>query len=270
MRLQTINSQRIGLRAMGARDRAAVIQRYFTETLSVESSRIDLTTPLPIGTEVSMYVYPTAGNTGLPSDAPAVTNSIFQTITFTLTAEMSSIFYNDVDYFDGVIANVKANGGALLDMPINEDGSTVLVVDYSGNGNSGTRVNMTAANADLYTQDGADWVQDELWILPPYVFTGSETNGAILQSQSSFFELNQKYRIQVIAAGSNPGDTAGVNSSTRFLTASVGDSVYANKIGVTTDFFVPAISTLARTQVQGTAPFSGSVGLSIRKALRGA
>lgn len=70
------------------------------------------------GQSVTMDVYPTSGNTGLPPGAPSVTNNQWQTLTFTLTAVMDYIGRNGNDYFNGFIKNVNVAGRAY---PLDDD-----------------------------------------------------------------------------------------------------------------------------------------------------
>ena len=104
---------------------AGIVQRFFTTIASAGSQRWDIPQVLS-GESVTMDVYPTNGNAGLPLGVPSVTDDVYQTITFNLTGNMDFIGYDGTNYFDGIIANVSVDGRLY---PINEtwDGSTVLV-----------------------------------------------------------------------------------------------------------------------------------------------
>jgi hypothetical protein len=76
---------------------------------------------------IVMDVYPSAGNVGLPTGAPAVTNNVLQTIDFAYTGTISELYKNGASYFAGIMANVKyyLNGTLIRDYPL-DDNSDIL------------------------------------------------------------------------------------------------------------------------------------------------
>ena len=137
-----------------------IVTRNFTTLKSSGSQRFNIPQVLS-GTSITMDVYPTNGNAGLPLGAPAVTNNVYQTITFTLTGNMDYIGFDGVDYFDGIPANVLVDGRIYK---IDEDwtGPSTVLVDSSGNNQDGTAVNITSADKEEFTQSNGDWFGAEL------------------------------------------------------------------------------------------------------------
>tara|TARA_R110000850_G_scaffold269167_2_gene401012 strand:- start:9008 stop:9829 length:822 start_codon:yes stop_codon:yes gene_type:complete len=86
-----------------------LVQRFFTTT-TVSGSQHWTIPQVLSGESITMDVYPTNGNTGLPTGAPAVTDNVYQTITFTLTGNMDYINRNGASYFNGITANVLVDG----------------------------------------------------------------------------------------------------------------------------------------------------------------
>lgn len=93
--------------------RSDLVQRYFTQFDSGVDSYGEPTST-PTITRIVMDVYPTNGNAGLPTGAPAVTNNIWQTIDFAFTGSLPDIGRNGAVYFDGYIGDTFAYNGATL------------------------------------------------------------------------------------------------------------------------------------------------------------
>lgn len=132
----------------------AATQRYFT-TLAASGSQHWTIPQVLSGESITMDVYPTNGNTGLPPGAPSVTDNVYQTITFTLTGNMDFIGRNGASFFDGIIANVLVNGRIYR---IDEDWTTSVLHDSSGNNQDGTAVNITSADSEEFTQGDGAWL----------------------------------------------------------------------------------------------------------------
>jgi len=167
---------------------------------------------------------------------------------------------------DGILANVSIiDAGTLArfyKINVNlSNGSTII--DSSGNGQNGTAVNIS--ESDLFTlQSNGDYLGVELWTLPPYVFTGSETNGDLPQSLS-VLDSGRIYTSTFSVSGSNPGDTTGFGNRTRALIGNFEIESDGNPSTVTGTG--ESTSTTARWQVNGTAPFSGTVSIDSVKQL---
>jgi len=110
------------------------------------SGGIDYAThPVATVDRIVMLVYPIAGNSGLPTGAPAVTNNELQLIDFTYSGTISELYRNGSNYFQGIIATVKYyfNGTLIRSYAIDDNsdilanGATVLgaqLVTGSGSG----------------------------------------------------------------------------------------------------------------------------------------
>lgn len=82
------------------------------------------------GTEVSITVYPTNGNTGLPPGAPTVTDNIWQTITFTLSSDSDHLGRNGANFFEGFVRDYDSG---ISFWPIGENfAETTSVIDTKG------------------------------------------------------------------------------------------------------------------------------------------
>ena len=151
---------------------SAVVKRYFTELASIGSQYY--TIPSVTIDRIVMDVYSSAGSaTGLPTGATAPTANKLDTLDFVYSGSISELGKNGASYFDGIIANVKMyNSGTLVrHYKINETWANDLVLnDVSGNAQHGTAVNITSADAELYTfnaQDNAWLANANLWSNPP-------------------------------------------------------------------------------------------------------
>lgn len=132
----------------------SVSQRFFTTTVPAGSMHWIIPQVLS-GKVVTMYVYPTNGNVGLPPGAPVVTNNVFQTITFTLTGNMDFIAREGANFFAGIIANTFVDGRIYRGNENFANGS--VLIDSSGNGQNGTAVNIS--ESDLFTlQSNGDYL----------------------------------------------------------------------------------------------------------------
>lgn len=128
---------------------------------------------------IVMDVFPLSGNAGLPTGVPSVTDEVFQTLDFTLTAgSIQEIGRNGSTYFDGWIKNVKVYSGATLiaDCALDEVMSSGTATDVSGNGNNLTANNFAAANTLAYTDDGVGFAGpemiDDTVLASPYLAQG--------------------------------------------------------------------------------------------------
>jgi len=139
--------------------RAGVISRFFTPLDSSVTQYFGIP-QIPSGTEITMFVYPTNGNVGLPLGAPAVTNNIFQIITFTLTANMDFIGRENTNYFDGFIADVV--GGGRIYAIAENFGATSVLIDTGGTGQNGTAQNISTDSPFFTKQSDGNWLGVEL------------------------------------------------------------------------------------------------------------
>ena len=195
--------------------------------------------PVTIGTidRIVMDVYSSAGSaTGLPTGATAPTANKLDTLDFVYSGSISELGKNGASYFDGIIANVKMyNSGTLVrHYKINETWSNDLVLnDVSGNAQHGTAVNITSADAELYTfnaQDNAwlggelvtnggfdadtDWTKDAGWTISGGLanLAGNGTPEALRQNGVMTVGLKYSYGFNPVADSSAIGfqDSSGV------------------------------------------------------------
>lgn len=182
----------------GAQDLVPVpdaIMRRLMLFASAMNSYVDLTaSPIASGQSVTMTVYPVSnGNNGLPPGAPAVTNGVWQTITFTLTGQMDYIGRDGSDYFNGFIWDVSAAGAGRF-YALNDSLATNVIVNTGSAGSAANGVANNIDPPDMYTQTGTDWLGPELWTFGDYTFTGSENAFAVVIGDDNAVVQNAEYR----------------------------------------------------------------------------
>ena len=180
----------------------SAIRRYFT-TLAASGSQHYTIPQVLSGNSITMDVYPTNGNTGLPSGAPAVTDNVLQTITFTLTGNMDFIGREGANFFDGIIANVLVDGRIYK---LDENFSTTTVAaDSSGNNQHGTAVNISAS--EFFTQQSnGDWLGVNVWALGDSVSSGAEGAFNTILNSGNVLISGAVYRVSALAEGITSGN----------------------------------------------------------------
>jgi hypothetical protein len=135
------------------------VTRYFrrneatTDYISHGSVTID---------RIIMDVSPTAGNTGLPTGAPSVTNGVLQTIDFAYSGTISELCKNGTDYFAGIMANVEYYFGGVQIHGYDIKSNSNNIPDTVGS-NDATIVNGTADQWQVYQkQTTGEWLGPEL------------------------------------------------------------------------------------------------------------
>lgn len=122
-------------------------------------------------TRIVMEVLPLAGNSGLPTGVPAVTDGEFQTLDFTLTGgSIQDIGRNGASYFMGYIREVHVFNGVseIAYLKMDEDMTGASAVDSSGSGNDATAYNFEAHHTYAYSDETDHWLGPEL--ITPTVF----------------------------------------------------------------------------------------------------
>lgn len=131
----------------------SAITRFITDLVNPAGSMNFSIPQILSGESITMDVYPRSGNSGLPPGAPAVTNNIFQTITFTLTGNMDFIGREGANFFNGFIKNVLVDGRIYK---INENfGSTSTLIDSGGGGQNGAALNISESS--FFTLIDGNW-----------------------------------------------------------------------------------------------------------------
>lgn len=221
----------------------SAVRRFFTEFLSSVNSYGEPSTT-PVITRLVMDVYPTNGNSGLPTGAPSVTDNEWQTIDFTFSGSMPDIGRNGAVYFDGFIANLYAyNGATLLDFwSMDDDPDSTEFVSSSGSNNL-IKQNINSDQTELYNQVVDGWTGPELWTFGDIVADGTEpifTNlggvsfGVVVDGgiyRTALIQNVNVPRLQLVVGNSGPL-FSGTGSYSNDLTASIGTSLFARNIDV--------------------------------------
>lgn len=242
--------------------RSDLVQRYFTFFDSGVNAYGEPTST-PAITRIVMDVYPTNGNAGLPTGAPAVTNNIWQTIDFVFIGNLPDIGRNGAVYFDGYISNLFAYNGASLvvNSPMDDAPSATEFANLADPANPIIKRNIAESEVKPFDQGADGWTGEELWTYGDYNYTGSEPEFSLLIGEFSrpgdivpgrrfkwaysFSESNDstglRFRLGDVASSeSASGDYAGVKDVT------VGDDLYFQTVGSPTPSagsFIRGIST---------------------------
>ena len=141
----------------------------------------DFATHPPIVVDrIVMDVCPKAGNgnTGLPTGAPAVIDNVLQTIDFAYVGVISELYRNGLDYFSGIIANVKYYLGGVLIHTWDIAKEALSEIDLIA-GTLLTFVNSAPSNWGLFDkQANGDWLGQELVVNGGFDNTDGWTLGA--------------------------------------------------------------------------------------------
>lgn len=152
------------------------------------------------------------------------------------------------NYFNDIIANVKITDAGVLKRhyPIDESWSLSTVLnDISGNAQHGTAVNITSADAELFTQTvDLDWLGQELWSDPPsfigtqwtdngggeYTYTGDGTFNQLAESMALISGNSYRVTLEVTSVSGTmkvfTSSTLGTfNSTGKVIIQGVADSV---------------------------------------------
>ena len=124
----------------------------------------DFATHPPITVDrIVMDVCPKAGNgnTGLPTGAPAVIDNVLQTIDFAYVGVISELYRNGLDYFSGIIANVKYYLGGVLIHTWDVAKEALSEIDLIA-GTLLTFVNSSPSNWGLFDKTATGWIGQEL------------------------------------------------------------------------------------------------------------
>lgn len=165
------------------------------------------------------------------------------------------VYSTSVPNFSGTIAKLKIwtngdrNTGTLAhSWSFNTNLSTPTVVDTVG-GNNATAINMTSADAELFTKVGADWLGQEMWVNPS--LNGWLDNGGgefELNGDGSFQNLqiatvtpNTAYRVTF--------NVAELSAPLKIQSTSVASSF--SELGYHSIDFIPDGATLKFARVSG-------------------
>jgi len=125
---------------------------------------------------IVMDVYPSAGNVGLPTGAPAVTNNVLQTIDFAYAGTISELCKNGASYFAGIMANVKyyLNGTLIRDYPLDDNSDDLREL---ASGQNGTVINGNASDWGLFQQQATgEWLGQELSLISSTGLLGDDSD----------------------------------------------------------------------------------------------
>ena len=158
----------------------SVLTRYFTDYDASLNSYDQWGSAVTL-TRVVMDVYPTNGNVGLPTGAPAVTNNVLQTIDFAYSGTLDEIGRNGASYFSGIIANVKGYNvlDLVADFPLDEGPDSTIRINRADPLNNATRFNQPASQDNLFTRVSDGWEMD-LWSYGDTVYDGTEPAFAVV------------------------------------------------------------------------------------------
>lgn len=197
-----------------------VESRYFTELSPAAMQYYTSATVSP--DTITMDVYPKDGNTGLPAGAPAVTNNVWQTISFPFAGSISEWGKNGANYFDGFMANIRATVG----------GELVLTGDLAQSGTSSDYGAFTAIGgpkAEFFTKDeSGNWLGGEInevpgfesqgdWVLDAgvtisggdLVFGSGTTSASLIGVLGAANTYRMEFRLSAFASG-----LVGISSTT--------------------------------------------------------
>lgn len=137
---------------------------------------------IPIGSDIELTVRPTSnGNSGLPSDCPALTDGTIQTVTFTTTESITELARNGANYYNGALLGMKFDGvnyrfdeGWSLDSSVLVNYAVDLGEELVSNGDFSTATdlsgwfNLSIDDADLidgclvYDREGTQYIRQNI------------------------------------------------------------------------------------------------------------
>lgn len=217
------------------------VQRYFTD-LTPAGGQYYSWSSNPVIDRLVFDVYsPTGSNSGLPAGIPEITANELQTVDFTYIGALPDIGYDGVNYFDGIVANIKAydsGNNLLVDAPLDESWT---------NGN--VAVNRAAV---LGSERKGDFVIGKTGVVDDATYDPVTGAGTVVNINS----LNRSF---VDLSGLNIGDSFLFNITN---TGSGNITVRTNSSGITLQTIGAgeSLEFIATTQGIGNLRIQGAVG----------